>query len=77
MQFLAVDLGGKEPVLRILVRLVGMGMSDLATVDGHHLRLTVLLLALQLFLLGSFSGRLLLAVSLLLGLGCRLFRLLL
>ena len=69
MQFLAVNLGGKEPVLRILVRLVGMGMSDLATIDSHHLRLTVLLLTLQLFLLGSFSGRLLLAVGLLLSLG--------
>ena len=69
MQFLAVNLGGKEPVLRILVRLVGMGMSDLATIDSHHLRLTVLLLTLQLFLLGSFGGRLLLAVGLLLSLG--------
>ena len=50
MKFLAVNLGREEPVFKGFVRLVGMGMRHLATIDCHHLRVTVLLLALILLL---------------------------
>ena len=51
-ELLAIQLCSEKPIVRFFIALEGMGMGDLLSVDGNHLRRTMLFRFLML-LIGS------------------------